>query len=336
MNQEGSDPPRQPNNYQQLLRICMANAEYEGPTRTDHVTSTSEDRQWLAEALQGLTSDIINEMMECIDVIKKGLIEIESSDQECISQETIDEIEGAIDALIDHTGSIDNASDFYKIGGFDLFPLLFSVPSNTLVAKTAELLAEIVQNHKECQKHAIQFNLLETLVKLLDTSKDDNVKIKSLYAISCMIRDNEQAQDAFENKLDGFSVLLKAIQTSDGTSGEHKLRIKASFLINSLCRQRPAFREVLHNMGFVELLIALLHNQHDSSHEHLLAALHSLVTQHDPSRIQCQRDEYGLEKLLKDRIELVKGKSEFLEEEEYCKEILQYCFGEDEFPETER
>jgi hypothetical protein len=44
----------------------------------------------------------------------------------------------------------------------------------------------------------------------------------------------------------------------------------------------------------------------------------------------------GLKNLLKNRIEFLKGKQEFLEEEEYCKGLLEMCFIDNDLPESER
>lgn len=70
--------------------------------------------------------------------------------------------------------------------------------------------------------------------------------------------------------------------------------------------------DTLCNMGFVEQFVALLQRDHDSTHEHLLAALLALTQGHPPSIEECRRSEFLLRELLDNRIELIKDRDECL------------------------
>ena len=60
-------------------------------------------------------------------------------------------------------------------------------------------------------------------------------------------------------------------------------------------------------MGFVEQFVALLQRDHDSTHEHLLAALLALTHSHPPSIEDRRRSEF-----LDNRIELIGDRDECL------------------------
>lgn len=65
-------------------------------------------------------------------------------------------------------------------------------------------------------------------------------------------------------------------------------------------------------MGYIELLVNLLHREHSYVHEHLLSALLSFVTDHEPSLTECLRSELKLKRILTNKIEEFKDKEEFL------------------------
>ena len=333
---DGSDepPPRQPRDIQSLLRLCMETVPQDPSSTSQELHPLDpERRQWLSDALHSMTTDVVQEMVKSVDSIKNGLNE--RTDDGLISMDTIEKMEESIDSLIDVTGNLDNARDFYKIGGFDIFRPLLESNSEILKMKACELLAEVVQNEIECQSHALDTNLLDLLVRLLDEDPHESVRIKSLYAISCLIRDNESAQQLFESKLDGLSVLLKAIDSTNPLSKDNKLRIKASFLMSSLCRKQ-SICDSLYGLGVLTQLIGALQGEHDSTHEHLLAALYTLVSAHEPSKQDCRRREWGLKNFLKQRIEELKGSEEFLEELDYCNRLLELLFIDKDLPESER
>lgn len=334
---DNSDPTgghRPPRDMPDLLKICMEAAARDPNPNEEPRPLDADRRQWLSEALQSMTTDVVKEMQKAIEVIKTGLSEL--SEDGLLSEEVVQRIESAVDVLIDYTGSLDNARDFHTIGGFVVFRPLLESDSAVLKCKACELLAEVVQNEVKCQSYAMDDNLLDVLVRLLDSDPNESVRVKSLYAISCLIRDNDSAQQVFESQLDGLSVLLRAIDSSNPLSKDNKLRIKASFLMQSLCRRKPSVCDSLYELGVLSQLVGLLKGDHDSSHEHLLAALYSLVSTHDRTRQDCRRPEWALKSFLKTRIDQLKGREEFLEESEYCRRLLEEIFVDKDLPESER
>jgi len=79
-------------------------------------------------------------------------------------------------------------SDFHKIGGFHILPLLLSSRHAELRWRTADLIATLTQNNPYCQNAVLEVNLLPLLLKLLDDAlEDEQVRIKALYAVSCKL-----------------------------------------------------------------------------------------------------------------------------------------------------
>jgi hypothetical protein len=75
-------------------------------------------------------------------------------------------------------------------------------------------------------------------------------------------------------------------------------------------------------MGFIEKIIALLHQELDQSHEHLLSTLLSFITDYPPALEECKKPQFKLKSLLQNRLVVVHDKPEVEEQESYCKSIL--------------
>lgn len=83
--------------------------------------------------------------------------------------------------------SIMNISDFHKIGGLHMLPTLLRSEHEGLRSGAAELVGTLTQNNPYCQKEVLEIGLLPILLqKLDDSSETDLVRIKSLFAVSCM------------------------------------------------------------------------------------------------------------------------------------------------------
>jgi hsp70-interacting protein len=331
-----AEPPRHPRNLQDILRLAVENQVERDPEVAGDATSaqapelSNESQQWLSEALSGMTSDPVVEMNKGMSIISSGLEEIRTNGS---STELEENLIDTMDTLIDYVGSIDYANDFAKLGGTELFKPLLDVESSQIKSKACELLAEIVQNNPQAQQRALESNLLSVLVQRLDTDTNNTVRVKALYAISCLIRDNNDAQKSFDSELDGLSILLRAIQVE---TEDHKLRIKASFLVTSLCQSQPSVKETLFKMGFVEQLVALLFLEHNTSHEYLLSALNALVTEHEAALVETRRPVLRFRELLQTKLEALRGRPEYSEERYFANNLLQLCFPVGDSPEEER
>lgn len=306
---------RNPNNLQQLLKVCLEASGSDENSATNRMNP--ETQQWLQGALNSMTSSIIDEMLKCLQELKKCVTII---DRGTATQETYQTIKSCVKALTEYTGSLDYAQDFLKIGGSDVLKPLLSVSDSETRSVIAEFVGELVQNNPYCQEIFLSMGFLKLLLERLENDTDETVRIKCLYALSCLIRQNNEALKQFENE-DGFSVLLRTMQHP-----VEKLRMKSAFLLMNMCHQNPEIGNTLYNMGFVEQLAALLHAEHTPSHEYIVGTLLALVRNNEQCQRECRRPELRLKEVLDARIKHLSGKDESKEEWEYCHQILNFVF----------
>ena len=333
-----SEQHRAPRDLQDLLRLAVehqvaraGDESVDTPSaETPSVASDPERASWLNEALNSLQNDPVSEMKKGIAFLSEGIEKIQVSG---LDEKFEEEFVYTLDTLVDYVGSIDYANDFIKLNGLKLITPLLNIASVEIKSKACDVFAEIVQNNPNGQKAAIETDILQTLTDVLDSDQSEQAKIKSLYAISCLIRDNRQAAVLFDKEHDGLSVLLRAMQRETET---HKLRIKSSFLITALAAEVPEIKETLFKMGLVEQLVGLLHTEHNASHEYLLSALNAIITDNAKAVQECRRQELGLQDLLKTKLFSLANQPEFAEERYFATEVLRACFPNSDQVEEER
>uniref|UniRef100_A0A674HR04 HSPA (Hsp70) binding protein 1 n=1 Tax=Taeniopygia guttata TaxID=59729 RepID=A0A674HR04_TAEGU len=126
----------------------------------------------------------------------------------------------------------------------------------------------------------------------------------------------QQLQD-----LGGLEALGGALQ-----SPHPPLRARAAFLLHCLLREHPRLTGPLLQQGLVPRAAALLRSEHDGAHEHGLGVLCSLAAGSPEGLRECRDPALGLEQLLRQRREQLKGHDQFQEELEFCERLLQLCF----------
>ncbi|KAM4703986.1 hsp70-binding protein 1 [Rhinophrynus dorsalis] len=309
--QEGSRPPRQ--NLQGLLQMAIeAGTESGGTNQTEQMSD--ERRQWLQEAMNSAfagQADEVQQMKECLQELSS-----ETHDEEGEERK-----ERALELLADLCENMDNASDFCKLGGMDLLLNRYlNCPEAELRWRAADLIGICSQNVPFVQEMALSLGAVKNLLQLLDHDCSEAVRVKALFAVSCLVREKEEGLREFL-KHDGFSVLMRAMQ-----SDVLKLKIKSAFLLQNLLTSHPEHKDTLCSMGMVHQLVALLRTEHSPFHEHVLGALCSLVTDFPQGVAECRTPELAFEEFLKDRCQLVQDQEEFQEELEYCERLLRICF----------
>ncbi|XP_067654986.1 hsp70-binding protein 1-like [Haliotis asinina] len=307
-------PSRIPKDMKGLLQFCVQATKSEDPTTSSDFTQMSEERrQWLEKALTDMTMSPVERMQICI-----GVVRMEKDDDDGVEKKIT-----ALEEIIEWAEQIDFAIDFHKIGGFQILPVLLNSDVPDLRWTCLDLIGTLTQNNPYCQAAVLEANLLPILLQLLDTDVNTTVRTKALYAISCLSRDNSEAQRVFVDK-DGFSVLMRAMQ-----SDVEKLKIKSSFFLTHICSNQPAYKDILCDIGMIDQLIGHLGEDHSELHEHLMSALLTIITDHSRAVTECQRPELQLHQLLKDRIQLIKDQEEFQEERQYATQLLHIISGGD-------
>ncbi|KAK6634090.1 hypothetical protein RUM44_004698 [Polyplax serrata] len=323
--------PRQPRSLQDLLRYSTeASCALGEPTQVAPARILDEEtRNFVEEAIKSVTIDVVEELLKSIKVLKEANSIPEDGDTT--------QCEEALDNIFDYVDNLDVANDFHKIGGFCILrPCLESMHSS-LRWRGAELIAELCQNNPYCQNKVLEIQLMPCLLQMIDSDTEDTVRIKALYAVSCLARDNKEGLEEFVN-CDGFSVLLRALQTDI-----QKLNTKAAFLLTSLCQGNSQIQDNLVNMGYIELLISQLSNNvqicdegRKSSVEHLLNAVLAIATDHESAQEICRKPELQFKNLLDFVIKNSEDNDQYMEENEYAKSLVQIIFGEPENAEEDR
>ncbi|XP_015276257.1 PREDICTED: hsp70-binding protein 1 isoform X2 [Gekko japonicus] len=274
----------------------------------------------MVEAFRGQV-DEIEQMKECLRVL-------EATTPGTGSQESLEDAhsdranrEEALDLLAELCENLDNAADFCKLEGMRLLAHRYlEHEEEELRWRAAHLVGTCAQNVPKVQEQALALGCMRKLLRLLDHDPSEAVRIKALFAISCLVRAQEAGLLQFL-RLDGFSVLMRAMQ-----SNVEKLKVKSAFLLQNLLIDHPEQKETLCSMGMVQQLVALIRTEHSTFHEHVLGALCSLVTDFPEGVQECQQPELALEELLKERCQQLKEQEEFQEELDFCETLLRLCF----------
>ncbi|XP_038639485.1 hsp70-binding protein 1 isoform X2 [Scyliorhinus canicula] len=306
------------NNLQGLLRLAVE-AGSVGDTAPELHPMPEDRRQWLQDAL----SDVFNGQLDEVKQIKDCLQILNETSEDDLNEDG--RRSNALDTVADLCENLDNARDFCKLAGMQMVVEHFlECPDPELRWRTAHLIGTCSQNNPFVQEHVLNLGTMPKLLELLNGDSNDMVRIKALFAVSCLVREQEAGLLEFVDH-DGFSVLMRAMQ-----SGIEKLKVKAAFLLQNLLISNPEHKDVLCSMGMVQQLVSLIQTEHDPFHEHVLGALCSLVTEFPRGVRQCQERQLGLEDILIERSRMLKDQEEFQEELEFCEQLLRICFSQPE------
>ncbi|XP_022063176.1 hsp70-binding protein 1 [Acanthochromis polyacanthus] len=315
---------RYPQNLQGVLQLAVdAGSAAEGPTPVEPMSE--ERKTWLREALADVCKgqmDEVEQMKQCLAILHKE----EGSEQEREGEEEReegdeDERESAFEMLSELCENLDNARDLLTLGGLDLCvsQYLCHIQSG-LRWRAAELIASCAQNMPQVQVHLLNIRALPKLLQLTDSDPHPTVRVKALYAVSCLVREQDAGLQAFLSH-DGFSVLMRGMQSEN-----EKLRTKSAFLLLNLLTSHPEQKDTVVSMGMVQQLVSVLRTPHSPFHEHVLGALCCLVEDFPQGLKDCRNPGLGLEELLRQRAKELQGKDESQEELDFCERLRLMCF----------
>ncbi|KAF0032566.1 hypothetical protein F2P81_014856 [Scophthalmus maximus] len=269
---ENSQNRRYPPNLQGVLRLAVeAASAAEGPAPLEPMSE--ERKTWLREALAEVCKgqmDEVEQMKRCLAILLKE--EVSKSEregeEERDDEEDEDERESALETLSEFCENLDNARDLMTLGGLELClsQYLFHVQSG-LRWRAAQVIASCAQNMPQVQVYLLSIGALPKLLQLTDSDPNPTVRVKALYAASCLVREQEVGLQAFLS-LDGFSVLMRGMQSEN-----EKLSTKSAFLLLNLLTSHPEQKDTVVSMGMVQQLVSVLRTPHSSFHEQVLGAL---------------------------------------------------------------
>ncbi|KAK7867247.1 hypothetical protein R5R35_000237 [Gryllus longicercus] len=129
----------------------------------------------------------------------------------------------------------DNALEFVRLEGVsDIVIPMLNCSSPAVRAEAARLLGSAAQSNVKVQIAALENGAIFSLLRAVSLDSDSVVRIRSLYALSCLIRNFPAAQARFV-KEGGLSVLA---QLFDKEQENHKMQIKIITLLYDLLIER--------------------------------------------------------------------------------------------------
>lgn len=322
--------PRQPRDLDGLLKLCMEIKGNEDSTLpgTEHSELDSERIKWLQEAIKSMTVDVVQQLLKGIKILNQPCMhDISANEQD------IKEGEAVFEAISDWIGNIDMANNFHKIGGFPVLKQCIKLsPHSTIRSGAANTIAELSQCNPYCQERFAQEGFIQELIKMLATGSkegqlcDEKCSVKSLYALSCIVRNNPNGMYTFLSLNGPECILNYAIQPY---SASRRLRTKACFFISSICAESKAAAKAFSDMGIArQLLILLQQEEHQQADEHVVKALLTLLKDDPKAQQECKESsELNFRSLINLRIKELIGKEQNIEELEYYHEINDLCYG---------
>lgn len=271
---------------QNVLRYTASHSEGTHVEEKIEREISPERQKWLSEALDSMSINPIDEIKKCIKVSEN---EEESEERRIEAMET----------LRDWCEDMNFAIDFHKINGYNLISKLLNDNNSEIRALTCELVGTLAQNNPYCQETLINAKYLPILFYKLDRDSDD-VKVKALFAISCLIRDYEPGQLKLieGNSLD---ILLKSLSCP-----LDKIKIKCCFLISSICSNK-AIKNALTQKKLIFNLIDIYQQNNHEIHEHILSAINVLIDDNPEAIRQAKELNVNFKQMLSDRLEAIAG-----------------------------
>ncbi|XP_068613527.1 hsp70-binding protein 1-like [Brachionichthys hirsutus] len=311
---------RRDRRYQQNLQgvLQMAVDAGTGAGASAPAQPMSEERKsWLTVAL----AEFADCQMDDVAEMKRFLAILRNEGARNEEEQEYDRRESAFEVLSELCENLDNARDLMTLGGLELCvsQYLCHVQSG-LRWRAAGLIAACAQNMPQVQAYLLGIGVLPTLLQLTDSDPDPTVRVKALYAVSCLVREQEAGLQTFLLH-DGFTVLMRGMESEN-----EKLKTKSAFLLLNLLTSHPEQRETAVSMGMVQQLISVVRTPHASFHEHVLAALCCLVEDSPEGLKDCRNPILGLEDFLKQRSAELQGKEESQEELDFCERLRVMCF----------
>nr|XP_041568952.1 hsp70-binding protein 1 [Taeniopygia guttata] len=308
------EPPR---TLQGLLEMALT----AGEARPEPREPLAEERQqWLREAVSEALSGpaaVRARLQRCLRLLARPC------PGEAAAERGLGDTAGheaALAELAELCESLDNATDFCSLGGLEALLPLLGHPWAPLRAGAARVLGCCAQNLPGAQVRALGLGALPALLGGLRGDPDPSVPPAALFAISCLVRAQPEGLQQLQD-LGGLEALGGALQ-----SPHPPLRARAAFLLHCLLREHPRLTGPLLQQGLVPRAAALLRSEHDGAHEHGLGVLCSLAAGSPEGLRECRDPALGLEQLLRQRREQLKGHDQFQEELEFCERLLQLCF----------
>uniref|UniRef100_A0A0E0ETR7 Nucleotide exchange factor Fes1 domain-containing protein n=1 Tax=Oryza meridionalis TaxID=40149 RepID=A0A0E0ETR7_9ORYZ len=236
-----------------------------------------------AEGVQKLSADeLLKQRMEIKELMEKlkmpsdaDLMKIAIADLNN-SSISLEDRQRALQELLILVEPIDNANDLDKLGGLVAVIQDLNNANEEIRTTSAWVLGKASQNNALVQNQILGYGALARLVKMgYATSADEATK--ALYAISALVRDNVNGQEAFISE--NGSAMLQHILVSN--SVDVRLQKKAVFLVTDLAdfqlNSGKSGLPFLSDRVFLKSLVDMLSRFDLDLQEKVLLAIKSLL-----------------------------------------------------------
>ena len=313
---------REAGNLQQLLRLSLKLSDQElreWPTNKERMMDP-ERQEWLKKAMEHvLENHELKKLKESLETLQEGKTDDTNEGNIRKKAEAMDDLQMLLD--MDH-----NATDLHLLGGFRVISQYLASPVSSLQWRAAEIFAVATQNKPVCQLAAMDIGAIEQLIGLIRSSDVDMVKVKSIYALSCIVKNCQPCVSSlFKNE--GIKVLASAL-----TDGFEKVRIKAAFLLMNLTfvdeKDQPAIVQRLVSANVVPQLIQNIKEKRSDAHPHMINLLALIVSMNKEAVLQCRMPNHGLKKTLLEKRDSLNSESpeDYEDEITNYNQILNICF----------
>ncbi|XP_003375895.1 hypothetical protein Tsp_00120 [Trichinella spiralis] len=216
----------------------------------EEVEQLVSKRAWLCDALADYSRNTDPALLMKKHV--KTLLDISHQQGEPNDDQTR-LIEQTLEALIDLTGDSDLAVNFGNIGGYQLLKWLLRQSKPNLKCQTAELIAELAQNHIQSQQALCNSHIMPVLIALLKS--DDQLII-----VRRMIRGCSDAVALFCG-LGGIKYVVNLLNAEDD-----QLKTKCCFFLHSVV-----------DMSLLSTIGCLIEEKDETMQEEAVNLLHTVA-----------------------------------------------------------
>ena len=276
MAKSGNGSGRNPRDLQALLKFCAEVTKSEDAPEASLAAMDPERRRWLEDALKAMTVDVFEELTKGVAILNDE----NKHDEEAQIH--------ALECIEDWIGRSDVANNFDKIGGFDaLKKCVERSPRRPRAAADAfHVVAELAQNNPYCQRALVDAGFLKLALDALGNIREDRkVRLKALYAVSCIVRD---CDPAFKEllALNGLEVIVKALTEGEDDDAQKRLRTKSCFLLSSLSSSSRLVKSTLTEMAASRLMASMVvaEKAFEADFEHVLKLFFALLVEDEDSR----------------------------------------------------
>jgi len=218
-----------------LLKFALKNqAEYSNQTSVEIQNRNENEKKFLKGAIENYMKSHkspTDEMIEVLEVIKNLIAE-----KLVVKNQT--ELLNLLEILGEQAENIDVACDLHKVKGFDdvVFRLMLdSDVADEVRGWCANVVGCAAQNNPYCQEKLFVANVIQSLLSMTSHNHLEITQVKSVFAISALIRQNDKILEKFLKDPANINTLINnCLLYQDKNVYFSKFQKKVLFLLKSL------------------------------------------------------------------------------------------------------